>query len=141
VLEFLAFGAVVALRTPGADGGEIAAYRGAGRRAPWLGAAFVLAVAGLAGLPPGLAGLFAKVTIVDSLIHGGWGWLAAVVAVNAVIALAYYIRVAATLYAGPAPAPAAVAGSRSVGAALWVFAAVAVVLGFAPQVLFDRLTR
>ena len=31
---------------------------------PWLGAALVLALVGLAGLPPGLAGLFAKVTVV-----------------------------------------------------------------------------
>ena len=60
-----------------------------------------LALIGLAGLPPGLAGLFAKVTIVDALIDTGWGWLAGVVALNAVIALAYYIRAAAILYAGP----------------------------------------
>jgi NADH-quinone oxidoreductase subunit N len=142
VLEFLAFGAIVGLRPPGADGGEISSYRGAARRSRWLGAAFVLALAGLAGLPPGLAGLFAKVTIVDALIGHGWGWLAAVVAVNAVVALAYYVRAAATLYA-PAD-PAAVVARVTVVApavALWIFAAAAVVLGFAPQVLFDRLTR
>ncbi len=142
VLEFLAFGAIVGLRPPGADGGEISAYRGAARRSRWLGAVFVLALAGLAGLPPGLAGLFAKVTIVDALIGHGWGWLAAVVAVNAVVALAYYVRAAATLYA--LAEPAAVAARVSVFApavAMWVFAAAAVVLGFAPQLLFDRLTR
>jgi NADH-quinone oxidoreductase subunit N len=146
VLEFLAFGVVVALRPPGADGGEIVAYRGAARRSPWLGAAFVLALAGLAGLPPGLAGLFAKVTIVDSLIDTGWGWLAGVVAVNAVIALAYYIRVAAVPYAGPVGI--AVADLRlpklpvtwPVATALVAAAGVAVVLGFAPQLLFDALS-
>jgi NADH-quinone oxidoreductase subunit N len=93
-------------------------------------------------LPPGLAGLFAKVTIVDALIGHGWGWLAAVVAVNAVVALAYYVRVAATLYA---PADPAVVVARvnvfAPAVALWIFAAAAVVLGFAPQLLFDRLTR
>lgn len=163
VLEFIAFGTVVALRPPGAGGGEIAAYRGAGRRSPWLGAALVLALAGLAGLPPGLAGLFAKVTIVGSLIDTGWGWLAGVVALNAVIALAYYVRVAALLYA-PEPTveerrssiaameagsptvavrpPAVVAGAVAwpVAAALTVAVAVAVVLGFAPQLIFDSLS-
>jgi NADH-quinone oxidoreductase subunit N len=145
VLEFLAFGVVVALRPPGADGGEIVAYRGAARRSPWLGAAFVLALAGLAGLPPGLAGLFAKVTIVDSLIDTGWGWMAGVVAVNAVIALAYYIRVAAVPYAGRVGLP--VADLRlpkppvtwPVAAALVAAAGVAVILGFAPQFLFNAL--
>ena len=175
VLEFIAFGVLAALRAPGADGGTIDAYRGAGRRSPWLGAAMVLAVAGLAGLPPGLAGLFAKVTIVDALINRGWGWLAGVVALNAVIALAYYVRVAAVLYSTPSADPAvadpaaarpararatatdlapAVVDpalleaatsprqpvSRPVAVVLIAAAAVAVVLGFAPQLLFSSLT-
>jgi NADH-quinone oxidoreductase subunit N len=104
LLEFIAFAVVVALRGPTLDGGELTDYRGAGFRNPWLGAAFVLSFSGLAGLPPGLAGLFAKVTIVAALINSGWGWLAGVVALNAVIALAYYIRVTALLYTRPARA-------------------------------------
>jgi NADH-quinone oxidoreductase subunit N len=146
VLEFIAFATLVALRPPGADGGEIAAYRGVARRSPWPAAAFVLALAGLAGLPPGLAGLFAKVTIVDTLIGTGWGWLAGVVAVNAVIALAYYVRATATLYAGPVGI--AVADLRPpklpigwpVATAMIGAVAVAVVLGFAPQFLFSSLS-
>ena len=154
VLEFIAFGVVVALRPPAADGGEIVAYRGAGRRSPWLGAALVLALAGLAGLPPGLAGLFAKVTVVDALIDQSQTWLAIVVALNAVIALAYYVRVAALLYATPDRVGIAVADpellaaathprlpvTRPVAAALIAAAAVATVLGFAPQLLFDALS-
>ncbi|BFU47125.1 NADH-quinone oxidoreductase subunit N [Krasilnikovia sp. MM14-A1004] len=139
VLEFVAFGALVALRRPTADGGAIADYRGAGRRAPWRGAALVLAFAGLAGLPPGLAGLFAKVTIVDVLIDTGWAWLAGVVALNAVIALAYYVRAAAVLYA---PEPSDDARPRvapSVAAAVALAAGVAVLVGFAPQLIFNAL--
>ncbi len=74
-----AFGAVVAWR--GArDGGELGDYRGVARRSPWVAAALVLALAGLAGLPPGLAGLFAKVTVVRALLDGspgGWPWWSA----------------------------------------------------------------
>lgn len=147
VLEFIAFGVIVALRPPGADGGEISAYRGAARRSPWLGAALVLAFAGLAGLPPGLAGLFAKVTIVNALIDTGWGWLAGVVALNAVIALAYYLRAAAMLYAGPVGLavadlrPPKLPVSWPVATALLGASAVAVVLGFIPQLLFNSLTH
>ena len=194
LLEFLAFAVVVALRGPAADGGDLTDYRGAARGNPWLGAALVLAFAGLAGLPPGLSGLFAKVTIVAALINAGWGWLAGVVALNAVIALAYYVRVTALLYARPttvgipladlpdvseAPAPDASAPDTSaaeeptpasaeaeagatmtavvdpelleaathpragvprvVVAAIAVAAAVTIVLGFAPQWIFDAL--
>jgi NADH-quinone oxidoreductase subunit N len=140
VMEFAAFGAVVALRPAGADGGDIDDYRGAARRRPWVGAAFVLALIGLAGLPPGLAGLFAKVAVVRSLLVGEAGWLALVVALNAVIGLAYYVRVAATLYA-PAPASADAEGAgRSpwpVAVALAVATGIAVVVGFAPQLVLD----
>jgi NADH-quinone oxidoreductase subunit N len=159
VLELAAFAAVVALRPAGADGGTIDDLRGAARRHPWVGAAFALALIGLAGLPPGLAGLFAKVTVVRSLLDGGAGWLAVVVAVNAVIGLAYYLRLTATLYAPPAvplaaPSPSVRAGfgspplagaaalpSRTVAVALAVATVVAVVIGFAPQLVLDLAAR
>ncbi|GAA2363563.1 NADH-quinone oxidoreductase subunit N [Dactylosporangium salmoneum] len=103
VLEFAAFGAVVAVR--GArDGGAIEEYRGLARRSPWFAGVLVLALAGLAGLPPGLAGLFAKVAVVQALLGGDATWLAVVVAVNAVIGLAYYVRVGAVLFAPAEPA-------------------------------------
>ena len=102
VLELAAFAAVVALRPAGADGGTLADLRGRGPAAPaGSAAALVLALVGLAGLPPGLAGLFAKVTVVRSLLAGGAAWLALVVAVNAVIGLAYYLRVAALALRAP----------------------------------------
>jgi NADH-quinone oxidoreductase subunit N len=137
LLELGAFGTLVALR--GADdGGEISQYRGVARTSPWLAAVLGLALIGLAGLPPGLAGLFAKVVVVRALLTGGTGWLALVVAANAVIGLAYYVRVAATLFApagavptGPAPAGRAWA----VSAALAAITVAALVVGFAPQVV------
>jgi NADH-quinone oxidoreductase subunit N len=103
VLEFGAFAAVVALRGD-ADGGALADYRGVARRSPWIAAFLVLALAGLAGLPPGLAGLFAKVAVVRALLGGESAWLAVVVALNAVVGLAYYVRAAAVLFAAPVDA-------------------------------------
>ncbi|MGI5245668.1 NADH-quinone oxidoreductase subunit N [Dactylosporangium sp. CA-139066] len=105
VLEFCAFGALVGMR--GArDGGAIDDYRGMARRSPWFAGVLVLALAGLAGLPPGLAGLFAKVAVVRALLGGDATWLAIVVAVNAVIGLAYYVRAGAVLFAPAAPSTA-----------------------------------
>ncbi len=146
LLELAAFGAVIALRGDNADGGgEISEYRGAGRRAPWVAGAFTIAVAGLAGLPPGLAGLFAKVTVVRALLTGGSAWLAVVVALNAVIGLAYYVRVVATLYAfAPADArPSAVARPRlpwAVAVGLAVVTLAGLVAGVAPQLVLDAAT-
>ncbi|MGW1058991.1 NADH-quinone oxidoreductase subunit N [Micromonospora rubida] len=142
VLELAAFAALVALRPADADGGTLGELRGAARRRPWVGAAFALALVGLAGLPPGLAGLFAKVTVVRALLDGGAAWLALVVAVNAVIGLAYYLRVAALLYAPSAdatPVPARPAGTVAV--ALAAATGVALVVGFAPQLVLDLAAR
>ncbi|AYF31544.1 NADH-quinone oxidoreductase subunit N [Micromonospora tulbaghiae] len=140
LLELAAFAAVVALRPADGDGGTLADLRGAARRHPWVGGAFALALIGLAGLPPGLAGLFAKVTVVRALLAGHAGWLALVVALNAVIGLAYYLRVTASLYATPAGATA-VRPARTVALALGVATAAAVVIGFAPQLVLDVAAR
>ncbi|MEU4530715.1 proton-conducting transporter membrane subunit [Micromonospora ureilytica] len=151
VLELAAFAGLTALRPPGADGGTLDDLRGAARRHPWRAAAFGLALVGLAGLPPGLAGLFAKVTVVRALLDGGAAWLALVVALNAVIGLAYYLRVTAALWAPTTrPGPAAVlAGGGAPGVpvvgvvavVLAVATVAAVVLGVAPQLVLDLAGR
>lgn len=49
-------------------------------------------MAGLAGLPPGLTGQFAKINVIDSLLDGDIFWLAIIIALNAVIGIVCYIR-------------------------------------------------
>ncbi|MGC4852465.1 NADH-quinone oxidoreductase subunit N [Micromonospora sp. DT4] len=147
VLELAAFAGVSALRPVGADGGTLDDLRGAARRHPWRGAALGLALVGLAGLPPGLAGLFAKVTVVRSLLDGGATWLALVVALNAVLGLAYYLRVTAGLWAStgtPSPGADGVVAVPLVGVVAVVLAVTtvaAVVLGVAPQLVLDLAAR
>jgi NADH-quinone oxidoreductase subunit N len=70
-----------------------------------------------------------------------------VVALNAVIALAYYIRATAILYSGPVGVavadlrPPKLPVSWPVATALVVASALALAVGFAPQLLFDSLSR
>jgi NADH-quinone oxidoreductase subunit N len=162
VLEFCAFGALVGVRGAG-DGGTIDDHRGMARRSPWFAGVLVLSLAGLAGLPPGLAGLFAKVAVVRALLGGDATWLAIVVAINAVIGLAYYVRVVATLFRPPVPdaadrsatagaapttAGSAIASSSSgegeisgeraawpVAVAVAVACVIAVLVGFGPELV------
>ncbi|MFF0764420.1 NADH-quinone oxidoreductase subunit N [Streptomyces sp. NPDC003737] len=82
----------------------------------------------LAGLPPGIIGLFAKVTVFSAAVDAGLGWLAVVMAVNVVIALFYYLQWTTVLFRAPegepekqrvpAPLTAAVALSGVLGVAL-----------------------
>jgi NADH-quinone oxidoreductase subunit N len=134
VLEIAAFGAVIALRGA-ADGGPIEDYRGVGRTRPWIGGVLTLALIGLAGLPPSLAGLFAKVIVIRSVLENGSAWLAIVIAVNAVIGLAYYVRVIALMYAAPAVSERGGRAPVAVGIALAVFTLAGLAIGFAPQLV------
>jgi NADH-quinone oxidoreductase subunit N len=135
-LEITAFAALVALRPPAGDGGALDELRGSGRSAPWRSAAFGFALIGLAGLPPALAGLFAKITVLGALVQVDAWLLAGVVAVMSVVGLAVYWRPLARLLrpnpAGPQPL-VAVAGFPAI--ALTVSTAIALLLSIAPQLL------
>jgi NADH-quinone oxidoreductase subunit N len=107
-------------------------YAGLLRRRPLAGAGLAFALLCLAGLPPGVVGLFAKLVVFRVVVDGGLGWLAVVMAVNVALGLAYYLRwVAVVVGAGPA-GDRAPAGPPSVVTAVGVTATAAVVLSFAP---------
>ncbi|WP_329365900.1 NADH-quinone oxidoreductase subunit N [Streptomyces sp. NBC_00669] len=90
--------AVAALVSRGAPRGRLTDYRGlyASRPAAALALAFFLLC--LAGLPPGLIGLFAKVAVFSTAVDAQHGWLAVIMAVNVAIALVYYLRWTALLF-------------------------------------------
>jgi NADH-quinone oxidoreductase subunit N len=118
----------------------LADYRGLGRTEPLTAFALAFALACLAGLPPGLLGLFAKVVVFRAPVDQGVGWLAVVMAVNVVIGLAYYLTWAASLYARPQPGahpPSyriswsdGIAVGVTLGAAVWLSVAPGLVLRF-----------
>ncbi|GAA2103529.1 NADH-quinone oxidoreductase subunit N [Kitasatospora saccharophila] len=130
--------------------GRLDGFRGLAGRNRWAAFALAFFLLCLAGLPPGVVGLFGKVVVFRSAVDAGLGWLAVVMAVNVVIALAYYLKWTALLFApaetesesepasGSAPAPEA-PGPRRVPApltaALSLAAAGAVVLSVAPQLV------
>ena len=101
-----AFACVIAVgrRSPGQLLGD---YRGLASRQPLLAVALAFFLAALAGLPPAVAGLFAKLTVFRAVIDGHLPWLAAVMAVNTVIALYYYATWAFALFGPTTLEPAA----------------------------------
>ncbi|MER8093331.1 NADH-quinone oxidoreductase subunit N [Streptomyces goshikiensis] len=122
---------------------RLADYRGLYARRPLAALSLAFFLLCLAGLPPGIIGLFAKVTVFQSAVDAGLGWLAVVMAVNVVIALYYYLRWTALLFrtpeeGGAAPDPAAAARSRAplpVTAAIVLTIVTALVLSGAPQLV------
>jgi NADH-quinone oxidoreductase subunit N len=87
---------------PGRDH-TLAAYAGLLRSRPVLGGALGLALLSLAGLPPGVLGLVAKVVALRPVV-GDEQWLLALVAVaNAVLGIAVYLRWFTVLLRDPEP--------------------------------------
>ncbi|MEE1940668.1 NADH-quinone oxidoreductase subunit N [Streptomyces sp. TRM 70361] len=69
----------------------LAAYRGLGRRRPWLAAALTVCLLGLVGTPP-TAVFMGKLTVFSATWDGGMAWLVVIAAVNTLASLFYYLR-------------------------------------------------
>ncbi|RPK75674.1 NADH-quinone oxidoreductase subunit N [Streptomyces sp. ADI95-17] len=102
--------AVAALVARTSPGNRLTDYRGLYATRPLAALAMAFFLLCLAGLPPGIIGLFAKVTVFSAAVDAGLGWLAVVMAVNVVIALYYYLQWTATLFRAPAESTAAAPG-------------------------------
>ncbi len=89
----------------------------------------------LAGLPPGVIGLFAKVTVFSAAVDAGLGWLAVVMAVNVVIALFYYLQWTALLFRAPEGAPVKHRATAPLTAAIALAGVLGVALSGAPQLV------
>jgi NADH-quinone oxidoreductase subunit N len=144
LVNLAAFAAVLVASRSGAT--TVSQMAGLVRRRPLAGAALAFALLCLAGLPPGVLGLVAKVVVFQSAIDGDLGWLAVVMAVNVAIGLVYYLRFLASIVRpGPSetdPDPAAAAATRADWAGRVLLAAsltAAVVLSVIPGPLLSAV--
>jgi NADH-quinone oxidoreductase subunit N len=126
---------VLARHHPAAEEHSLDAYRGLVRREPVATAVLAFALACLAGLPPGVVGLMAKVVAVRPLVGESMWPLAVVAAINVVLGLVYYLRWGALLF-GPATGRAITWRVRPFeGIALGASAASCVALSIWPQAI------
>ncbi|MEE1930937.1 NADH-quinone oxidoreductase subunit N [Streptomyces sp. TRM 70351] len=116
VVNLGAFAVVLHLARAAGDG-RLTAFRGLYAAQPLAALALAFFLLCLAGLPPGVIGLFAKVTVFAAAVDAGLGWLAAVMAVNVVIGLVYYLRWTALLFRAPATGPEAAPADTAAAAA------------------------
>lgn len=118
VATLLAF--VVVAVVAATAGTSLEAHRGLLRSRPLLALPLALALLTLAGLPPGIAGVVAKIVALRPVLGGGgeWLWLALVAAVNIALGIAVYLRWLAVVLArsGYAEEPA----GRHTPRARWV---------------------
>ncbi|CAN5133502.1 NADH-quinone oxidoreductase subunit N [soil metagenome] len=106
---------------------------GLGRYAPWAGAAMVVFLISLVGIPP-LAGFAGKLLLFGAAIQAGYVWLAVIAILNSVLSLAVYLRVVVPMYGSfkqtrHAPLPATAVWSLALFLTVVVGIAALAVLG------------
>jgi NADH-quinone oxidoreductase subunit N len=78
----------------------ISHYRGLGYRSPLLGGAMAFFLISLIGIPF-TGGFFGKFYVFSAAIHSGMIWLAIIGLLNSGVAVFYYLRLLAAIYAKP----------------------------------------
>jgi NADH-quinone oxidoreductase subunit N len=127
------------------DRRTLAAYTGLLRAHPVLGASLGLALLSLAGLPPGMVGLVAKVVALRPVVDEAQWALALVAVANAVLGIAVYLRWFAVLLRESQDAEDGLAGTalrrvpRPALAALVLTVGALAVTSLVPQLLFGLL--
>jgi NADH-quinone oxidoreductase subunit N len=92
-----AFGVVLWMSRKGFEADALDDYKGLNRRNPWFAFVMLLAMFGLAGVPP-TVGFWAKLQVIAAVLDVGLTWLAALAVVMSVIGAFYYLRVVKLMY-------------------------------------------
>lgn len=155
--SLVAFAAVSGVRTtregePGGEGEgaayptsvQLSSFRGLARTDPHVGGPLVLALLVMAGLPPGILGLVAKVVAINPLLGAGLWPLAVLAVVGVVLGVAVYLRWIAILLAQPQriegpPEETSVRLGRGAITVLAIGSALIIVASVVPQLLFGLL--
>jgi NADH-quinone oxidoreductase subunit N len=107
-------------------------YDGLMSREPGLTSAMLFFLLSLAGIPP-LAGFWAKFFVFGAAIKGDAAWLAAVMVVNSVIGLYYYLSVGARMVLRPAEDRSGIGVPFALAAAIVLLLLIVVAVGIFPD--------
>jgi NADH-quinone oxidoreductase subunit N len=111
---------------------QISDYDGLAQREPGLALAMLFFLLSLAGIPP-LAGFWAKFFVFGSAIDATTAWIAAVMVINSVIGLYYYLSVGARMYLRPPSDASPIGVPAALGLAIVLMVVVVVAVGFFPD--------
>jgi len=98
VLTSLAsFGMVMLLSREGFEADRLDDFKGLNQRSPWWAFMMLLVMFSLAGIPP-TVGFYAKFTVIQAAVDGGFVWLAVVAVLSSLVGAFYYLRVVKLMY-------------------------------------------
>jgi NADH-quinone oxidoreductase subunit N len=157
LMNLAAFAVVVIRERETPYGDDIRSVEGLGRERPGLAVALTVSMLALAGLP-GTVGFIGKLYLIEATVGADYTWLGVMIAIGAMISLAYYLRVVAAMWmrpgaeSAPAAIPVIAGGSQEADEAVtganckvilaitFLAAAATVFFGIIPSPLVDWAT-
>ncbi len=131
-----AFACLLYFDIEGTRGATLDELNGFGRREPAGALAFAIFLVSLTGIPPTI-GFVAKFLVIQPVLDAGYAWLAVAIALNAVLAAFYYLRVVVHMYMyDPEGTQPRLVAPRLLSLSLGVSALATVVIGIVPNSLY-----
>lgn len=100
IVTLALFSSLAILGQPGLEF-SLDSIRGVARRYPIVGLAVSFALLSLAGLPPGLAGLFGKLYLLQEVMRTGYTGLGVIALLCSVIGCYYYVNIIVAIWSVP----------------------------------------
>jgi NADH-quinone oxidoreductase subunit N len=141
VLTTLAvFGVILIMSRSGDESDQLSDFKGLGSRDPLLAALMMVLMLSTAGVPP-FVGFWAKLWIIQALLHAGFVWLAVFAMLISVVGAFFYLRVVWYMYFEPAGELPATPRRGSFRFVLAVNTAAVALLGLLPNSLLELCGR
>jgi NADH-quinone oxidoreductase subunit N len=91
------FGMIILLSRAGFEADRLDDFKGLNERSPWFAFMMLILMLSMAGVPP-TVGFYAKLSVLQAVIHVDMVWLAIVAVFFSIIGAFYYIRVVKLMY-------------------------------------------
>ena len=111
------FGMIILISHAGFEADSLDDFKGLNDRSPWFAFMMLILMFSMAGVPP-TVGFYAKLSVLQAIIHVDMIWLAVVAVVFSIIGAFYYIRVIKLMYFDKPASEAALAVSPDMQIAL-----------------------
>jgi NADH-quinone oxidoreductase subunit N len=133
------FGMIILLSHAGFEADRLDDFKGLNDRSPWFAFMMLILMFSMAGVPP-TVGFYAKLSVLQAVIHVDMLWLALAGVFFSIIGAFYYLRVIKLMYFDTAEAPTPLAASTDLRIAISVNGLAVLALGLFPGVLLTVCT-
>jgi NADH-quinone oxidoreductase subunit N len=97
VMTLGGFGMVILLSRSGFEADALEDFKGLNARSPWFAAVMLMLMFSMAGVPP-FVGFWAKLAVIQAVLHIDAVWLAILAVAFSVVGAYYYLRVVKLMY-------------------------------------------